>query len=310
MSCDYPIAAWLKAVPNPSGKRSFQFKPQGSLSGIPQYLPCGKCVGCRLERSRVWAVRCVHESKMHRENCFITLTYDNDHLPASGSLSVSTLQLFMKRFRMWAFRKYGVLIRHYACGEYGDLNKRPHYHAIIFGFDFRDKLLYSTSPAGDSIFSSADLDGVWGLGSTKVGDVNFRTAAYVARYCMKKVDGKQRDAGHYVVYDMNGELHDRVPEFAIMSRRPGIAASYYEKFGKEIRDHDSVILDYREVPSVRYYDKLFDKLDAGGLLRLKRKRHPVAKFGREVFLRESSPQRMRDKARLKELLLKQKARNL
>lgn len=307
MSCDFPIAAYLKSEVNPSGKRSFQFRPQGSLSGIVQYLPCGKCVGCRLERSRVWAIRCIHESKMHRENSFITLTYDNDHLPSSGSLSVRELQLFIKRLRK---RLEPLQIRHYACGEYGDLNKRPHYHAIIFGYSFPDKLLYSKSPAGDSIYSSVELDTVWGLGSCKIGEVNFETAAYVARYCMKKVDGKKREAGHYLVYDMNGELHDRVPEFAIMSRRPGIAASYYEKYGGEVRAHDSLVVNSKVVPSIRYYDKKFEALDADGFKSVKRKRHPVVKMGRERFLIESSPERMRTKATLKELLVKQKARKL
>lgn len=310
MSCDFPIAAYLKAVPNPSGKRSFQFKPQGSLSGIAQYLPCGKCAGCRLEKSRVWGIRCLHESKMHPENCFITLTYDADHLPSNGSISVRELQLFMKRLRQWVFRKSGVLIRHYACGEYGDLNKRPHYHAIIFGYDFKDKLLYSKSPRGDSIFSSASLDAVWGLGATKVGEVNYETACYVARYCMKKVDGALRDAGHYVVYDMDGVLHDRVPEFAIMSRRPGIATTYYAKFGGEVRTHDSLVVNGQVVPSIRFYDKKFDDLDAKAFKAVKRLRHPVRKIGRARFLQESSPERMAVKARLKELTLKQKERKL
>lgn len=305
------MAAYRKAEINPSGKRSFQFRPQGSLNGQPEYLPCTKCIGCRLEKSRVWAIRCVHESKMHRENSFLTLTYDSDHLPASGSLSLEHLQLFMKKLRIYVYRKYGVLIKHYSCGEYGDLNKRPHYHCIIFGYDLPDKLLYTTSSRGDKIYTSKILDRIWGMGSTKIGEVNFETAAYVARYCMKKVDGAKRDAGHYIVYDMNGELHDRLPEFAVMSTRGGgIAALYYQKYGKEVRTHDSLVLNGKLVPSIRFYDKFFEALDPEGLKRVKRLRHPVVKTSRENYLREKSESRMLEKFRLAELLLKQKARKL
>lgn len=311
MSCDFPITAYYSKHVNPSGKRSLVFRVQDSLSGIPLQVPCNKCIGCKLEKSRVWAIRCMHESKMHPENSFLTFTYDPNHLPASGSLYLEHLQLFMKRLRIFVFRKTGRLIKHYSCGEYGDLNKRPHYHVILFGYDFNDKLLYSTSSRGDRIFTSATLDGIWGMGSCKIGEVNFETAAYVARYCLKKVDGAKRDAGHYVVYDMDGVLHDRLPEFAVMSTRGGgIAASYYEKYGSEVRAHDSLVVKGKVVPSIRYYDKFFETLDPEGFKRVKRKRHPVAKYGRKIFLLESSSYRMRAKAQLKELMLKQKARKL
>lgn len=311
MACYFPIAAYRKAEVNPSGKRSFQFKPQGSLNGRPEYLPCTKCIGCKLEKSRVWAIRCVHESKMHHENSFLTLTYDRDHLPASGSLYLEHLQLFMKKLRIYVFRKHGVLIKHYSCGEYGDLNKRPHYHCIIFGYDLPDKLLYSTSSRGDKIYTSAILDRLWGMGSTKIGEVNFETAAYVARYCLKKVDGAKRDSGHYVVYDMNGELYDRLPEFAVMSTRGGgIAASYYEKYGSEVRAHDNLVVAAKVVPSIRFYDKFFETLDPDEYKRVKRLRHPVHKIGRVNYLHEKSEKRMLAKFRLAESLLKQKVRKL
>lgn len=310
MSCDFPIAAYLRKDVNPSGKRSYQFVSRGSLSGQVHYLPCGRCTGCRLERSRVWAVRCVHEAKMHRDNCFLTLTYDNDHLPADWSISVRELQLFMKKLRTTLFRLHGVRVRFYACGEYGDTTQRPHYHILLFGYDFGDKRLYSSNARGDNIYTSAFLDALWGKGQCKIGEVNFETAAYVARYCMKKVSGKERDAGHYMVITMDGEITERVPEFALMSRRPGIGATYYEKYGKEIRTHDSIIMNGQEIPSIRYYDKRFEAIDPEGLKRVKRKRHPVLKIGREKFLTESRLDRRIVKAKLKDAAVRQKKREL
>lgn len=310
MSCDYPVAAWKSSTVNPSGKRSLQFKPQGSLSGIVQYVPCGRCIGCRLEKSREWAIRCVHESKMHPSNTFLTLTYDKEHLPSNGSVSVREAQLFMKKLRKFVFKKTGKLIRHYMCGEYGDLNKRPHYHALIFGYDFPDKLFYSTSGAGHKIYTSKLLDRIWGLGSCKVAELTFETAGYVARYAMKKVDGEKRKAGHYVVYDIDGVLHEREPEFAIMATQPGIATAYWEKYKEEIMAHDSLIINGKEVPSIRFYDKLFEALDAERFKRVKRARHPVAKYGRERFLVERTENRMAVKEALKKATVKQKARKL
>ncbi len=99
-------------------------------------LPCGQCIGCRLERSRQWAMRCMHEAQLHENNCFITLTYDNTHLPSDGSLHYKDFQLFIKRLR----KKFGnTRIRYYMAGEYGENFGRPHFHACIFGHDFHDK---------------------------------------------------------------------------------------------------------------------------------------------------------------------------
>lgn len=272
-------------------------------------IPCGRCTGCRLERSRVWAIRCMHEARMHKENCFITVTFDNENLPRSGSLDLDVYQKFLKRLRKHC-ASAGVKIRFYGCGEYGELNKRPHYHFIIFGYDFPDKKFYSTLSNGEHLYTSKQLDSVWGFGGCKIGSVTFESAAYVARYCMKKVDGAMREAGHYLVYDEDGVIHDRLPEFATMSRRPGIATSYYEKFGAEIRVHDTIVVNGREVPSIRYYDKKFEEIDAKALARVKRKRHPVLRIGRAAMLRENTIERRDVKATLKAQSLKRKARNL
>ena len=161
----------------------------------PEKLPCGQCVGCRLERSRQWAIRCMHEAQMHEDNCFITLTFNPESLDDRSnpwSLDVRDFQLFMKRLR----KKYGAGIRFYHCGEYGELNKRPHYHACIFGFDFPDKRLWKVTNSGHRLYISESLDELWPFGFCTIGNVTFESAAYVARYIMKKVNGDAA-ADHY-----------------------------------------------------------------------------------------------------------------
>lgn len=143
-------------------------------------VSCGQCIGCRLERSRQWAVRCMHEKQMHDDACFITLTYDDDNLPFGETLVLSDWQKFMKRL----VKKNGP-IRFYHCGEYGDDTNRPHYHAILFGYRPDDPELFSTS-GETKLYASPSLRNTWGMGHCTFGDATFETAAYVARYITKK----------------------------------------------------------------------------------------------------------------------------
>lgn len=230
-------------------------------------LPCGQCIGCRLERSRQWAMRCLHEASLHKENAFITLTYDDANLPTTGSLFYDDYQLFMKRLRRHA---EPIKPRFYMCGEYGEETFRPHYHACIFGYNFPDLKLLKKTAAGSKIYTSEILAKLWPHGLSSIGDVNFDSAAYVARYCMKKVTG---DAGkhHYRRYstlvddikiDMHtGEIysHELVPEFNKMSLKPGIGANWYNKFKGDVYPHDYVIINGKEVKPPKYYDKLYSR---------------------------------------------------
>lgn len=309
--CDFPIAAyWSHSVNPATGKRQLQFKAVGAFDGTRIDLPCGKCVACRLERSREWAVRLMHENKMHLNSEFVTLTYRNDDLPFNGTLVPGHLKAFHKRLQRM---QRGV--RYYGCGEYGDLNKRPHYHSILFGVVFPDKALYQKTPTGD-LYTSKTLDRLWGLGDAKIAAVTFDTCAYVARYCLKKVDGPRREAGHYQVYDADGVISEREPEFARMSLRPGIGASYFAKFGSEIMRFDNVIMDGKPIPSVRYYDKLIEKTAPKVLKRNKTSRLRLAVETARVDAaaeRAGGPRmvsRRATKARLRDLTLKQKKRSL
>lgn len=308
MGCDSPIQAFRAGTINPAtGKRPLQFTRQGSFSGVRMGIPCGKCTGCRLEHSRRWAVRLMHENKMHKFSEFITLTYRNEDLPEVGTLVPSHLQAFHKRLHNRLLYERGYGIRYYACGEYGDENKRPHYHSILFSAWFADRKLYGYSN-GNPIYTSELLDEIWGLGSCKIAAVTFETCAYVARYVTKKVDGKQREAGHYQVYDYDGVVHERVPEFSVMSRRPGIGAPYLAKYGKEIMTHDSVIVNGREVPSVRYYDLWIEKNFPGKIELIKKRRH--RKMMLAPWLERVSPDRRRVKEILRIKALKEKVRRL
>ncbi len=165
MACFSPLKGWKK----PGGGITFT---RCDSAGVKQEIACGRCIGCRIDRSRQWAVRCMHESTLHEENSFITLTYAPKHLPANGSLSSgkrSHLQLFFKRLRKAI---YPILIRYYACGEYGEELSRPHYHALIFGYEFPDKELWKTI-RGNKIYESKMLESLWGMGFCSIGDVTF-----------------------------------------------------------------------------------------------------------------------------------------
>ena len=249
MPCYHPLSAYQCA----DGSIVFQerrwFNTVKTLS-----LPCGQCIGCRLERSRQWAMRCMHEAQLHEKNCFITLTYDNTHLPSDGSLHYEDFQLFIKRFR----KKLGnTRIRYYMAGEYGENFGRPHFHACIFGYDFHDKKLWQRSPSGSMLYRSADLETLWPFGYSSIGDVNFESAAYVARYIMKKVTGNNAKT-HYKQTDQEtGEITNRKPEFNKMSLKPGIGYDWYKKYKNDVYPHDYVIIKGKKVKPPKFYDKKY-----------------------------------------------------
>lgn len=266
MPCYRPLYGWRSASVNESGKRSITFDRNSALVDQPVDVPCGKCVGCRLERSRQWAMRCMHEASLYEDNCFITLTYDDEHLPHDGSLDVGHWQKFMKRFR----KAHGKM-RYFHCGEYGAEESRPHYHACIFGFRPKDLVLWKKSN-GIPLYTSASLESIWKKGYVTVGDVTFESAAYVARYTLKKLDNDAQDGVYCFGNPLNGEIYERAPEYTTMSRRPGIGSEFYKRHGREIHFNDSVIVNGREVKPPKYYDSLLQRADARALQDVKQNR--------------------------------------
>ncbi|QXP08245.1 MAG: replication initiator protein [Arizlama microvirus] len=251
MPCYHPISAWqLLNVKTANGKPTISFKnpyarPSASRVGIQ--VPCGQCIGCRLERSRQWAIRCVHEAYGHDDNAFITLTYAPEHVPPDGSLIKSHFQKFMKRFRKAVSP---ILVRFFHCGEYGEKNQRPHYHACLFGYSFPDKVLYTIRDEC-RLYRSPMLEKLWPYGFATVGDVTFESAAYVARYITKKITGDLAEK-HY---------QGRLPEYTTMSRRPGIGKLWYENFKGDVFPCDNVVIRGKVMKPPRYYDKQLEISD-------------------------------------------------
>ncbi|AXH72227.1 MAG: replication initiator protein [Microviridae sp.] len=223
------------------------------LPHLEHSVPCGRCIGCRLERSRMWATRCMNEANLHRDNCFITLTYSDKNLPVGlGGAGNPTLwpwdlTKFFKRLR----KKYGrgndgTGIRYFACGEYGTQTIRPHYHACVFNLDFADKIPWQKT--GENIlYRSESLEKIWGFGHCLIGAVTFESAAYVARYVVEKLNGPA--ASYY-------EEQSIEPEFVRMSRRPGIGQKHFELYQSDIYPHDSCVINGVNTKPPRYYDKL------------------------------------------------------
>jgi hypothetical protein len=274
MPCYKPMEGFRSRDVTKNGKHKITFSRKNALAdGIsPMLLPCGQCVGCRLERSRQWAVRCMHEASLYDNNCFITLTFSDQYLPSDMSLDVREFQLFMKRLR----KRFGEGIRFYHCGEYGEVYGRPHYHAILFNFDFEDKYVWSVNN-GHRLYRSPSLEEVWPYGHSSIGTVTFESAAYVARYVMKKVTGDDAEE-HYKWTDPNtGEVFDRKPEYTTMSRRPGIAKKWYDQFKDDVYPSDFVVVNGKKVKPPKYYDYLYEHEYPSDLEKIKKGRKANAK---------------------------------
>jgi hypothetical protein len=268
MACFHPLKPFVK---NGGG---ITFKASESSSGIKTSIPCGQCVGCRLEQSRQWAIRCVHESKLHEKNSFITLTYSPEHLPKNGSLNKKHFQLFMKRLRK---KLSPTKIRFFHCGEYGEKLQRPHYHAILFNCDFPDQKFYKKTN-DVPLYTSQLLEETWGKGFATVGDVTFESAAYVARYVMKKINGELAEEHYQNIDQETGEiLQPLQPEYTTMSRKPGIAYNHYQQYKKGIFPSDEVILlnkgTARKMQPPKYYTSIYQREEPENhaILKLKRK---------------------------------------
>ena len=237
MACYSPLRAF-RSRERVDGKRALVFNPTHGYADMKVMLPCGQCIGCRLEKSRQWAMRCVHEASLHGENCFITLTYSDEYLPPLGSLDREAFPLFMKRLRK---RFQPQRIRFYSSGEYGEKTQRPHYHALLFGFDFPDKIFLRKRGEYDC-WNSPILEKLWPFGLSEIGSVTFASAQYCAGYMMKKVTGDLAEAHYARVNPHTGEIGYLEREYATMSRRPGVGRAWIDKFKEEVYRHDNVII--------------------------------------------------------------------
>lgn len=183
-------------------------------------VPCGVCEDCLKRHAKDWAIRIIAETKAHQSNYFVTLTYDDEHLPINQMLDTKAISNFNKKLKVYLSRKnLKSDFRFFGVGEYGSTTFRPHYHVIYFGLDIPDLEFYKLSENGDVLYTSKFLSSIWSAGFVVVGEVSAASACYVARYCDKKktlssYEKKKLKASGFV------------PEFNVMSRRPGIGANF------------------------------------------------------------------------------------
>ncbi|QCQ85127.1 replication initiator protein [Blackfly microvirus SF02] len=283
MACFHPVHGYRA----PNGQ--IVSSPSRGWIDRPASRRCGNCTGCRHDKSAEWAVRCVHESQSHKQNIFITLTYRPEDLPYPPSLDLKTFQDFNKKLRKHVFETSGQHIRFYHCGEYGSKSRRPHYHAIIFGYDFPDKRLHKVDKkTGEQLYTSETLSKIWGLGFASIGTVTFNSAAYVARYIVAKINGDLA-ADYYSWHDpITGEIFDLKPEYATMSLKPGIARAWFDKYSTDVFPHDHVIIKGRKMRPPKYYDTLYERVHADAYRKLKTRR--LAKIHKSA--QDNTPERL------------------
>ena len=261
MPCYNPLVAWRvegKIVFNP---------PTGSAGLLkPFNLPCSKCYGCRLNYARSWALRCQLEALSHKENCFITLTFSNEYLEKRKnpwSVNKIDFQLFMKKLR----KKYGDHIRYFHCGEYGEKTYRPHYHALIFGHDFRIQTnknkVQKFGKGKFPLYNSEELNKLWSMGHCTVGELNFDTASYTARYVTKKIKG---EASKIHINPQTGVVTNIEDVYCTMSRGNkktkfnGIGEEAYHKYKHRWYGNDFIVNGNGiKMKPPRYFDKLYEQ---------------------------------------------------
>lgn len=278
MPCTSPLQGYSVGI---NGQFKYSQEAQEAFqSGKPLKhtvaVSCGNCLSCRVKKSRDLAVRCVHESSLYDKNCFVTLTFSNESLESmcpktvwkdpffdfspEGGVFTPLIGYSLKKEHMQAFMKdlrrefEGEVVRALYCGEYGGKTMRPHYHALLFNCDFEDKYVYKIED-GFTYYNSDTLSSLWPYGHAVIADMCYGTAAYVGRYCLKKVGGSGR-SNHY---------KGRIPEFAEPSRRPGLGHGWITKFLSDVYPRDELVADVGKKRVVlrppRYYDKVLEDID-------------------------------------------------
>lgn len=288
MVCYHPLQAIYPFDVDSEGKRRLIFSPsiaddlmlscddspvvrdisdKSIIKGFKINIPCGKCIGCKLDYSRDYAVRSYHELHMLRElygvqkASFLTLTFSDDALlyrDKGRSLDKLAFRQWIKRFRQQVYRYYGIdNIKIMACGEYGKKFMRPHYHMIIYGFDFPDKYrfmmrnnnIYYRSPFVESLWKSPGFDGQYGW--CVIGEATLESSAYVARYITGKFDGS------FAI----DKYKDKEKEFLLTPRKEGLGLSYLKKYYKDIFNHGCIRYSDKFAPIPRYYKNRLKDLD-------------------------------------------------
>ncbi len=291
-----PCYSPLKGFKNANG--GLVFKRSSKTVGKME-VACGQCLGCRLDRTLMWAMRIVHESCLYENNSFVTFTYrsikecnskqikNGYHVPADYSLNYHHFRDFIKRLR----RHFPQKIRYFHCGEYGEENLRPHYHACLFNCTFDDQFVYQQEQ-GIITYESATLQNLWPYGFCTIGELNYETASYTAGYILKKITGN-RSLDTYLRNDEYGVAYWVKAPYTTMSLKPGIGAEFYDKFETDFFPSDVSPVPgkgiIKKVP--RYYETILKNSDPATHKMVKQLRKAWMEKHREDF----TPERLMDK---------------
>lgn len=291
MACTAPVLG----IRGPDGvvRRPLAGEARPGIAGELE-LPCGRCLDCRIGRQREWALRCEHEAQMYRHPdgrtnaCAVTLTYDEETCPSDYSVDVREWQLFAKRLRqkMWrAHRKAAGAglktkslaktfrgARYLAVGEYGGRFLRPHYHALLFGQDFTSDAVYQVDDNGNPFWESATLKELWPNGIHRVQALTPETVNYVCRYVVKKLVEKHIHENEERTDAITGETWTVQRPFMVMSRRPGIGATWFNKYGRDVFPRDRVVSKGKLLPVPRFYFSKLEERDATAAAEVKEER--------------------------------------
>ena len=301
MACFNPQIMYDTGIITANGKHKYEFVKGMYAPKDKEVIevPCGKCIGCVMQKSKEWATRCVLESKLYKENYFITLTYNDENIPKKKvndmyrgeiytrmTLKKEDLQLFIKRLRTTWQRKYNITgeIRYFACGEYGSRTFRPHYHICFFNLKIPDKEPLNRNFENSMIWTSKEIEKIWGKGNIVIGKLTYESAAYTARYTLKKQYGLSKPIF---------EQKKIEPEFIIMSRRPGIGKPYYELKKDTIYKTDEIFIvnrkgDIFKNKPPKYFDYLYKTEEPEVMEELKALRKEQAEESEKKRASESS----------------------
>ena len=240
--------AWRAKRLSDNGKRPIVFRRADGYEDMQLQVPCGKCLGCKADKSLHWAIRMYQEASMYDQNSFLTLTYNDDNLPPH--LDKKHVQDFIR-----SVRKEGWQIRYYAVGEYGDATNRPHYHLAIFGADFKDGTEYDID---GKLYSVPAITSCWGKGNAMLAEFNMATACYIAGYVTKKVGAPEIDMR------------------PLMSRKPGIGFPWLAQYVNDVNRIGSVIIEGKEYPvPPQYFRWAEENISEAALSKAKYKRRSL-----------------------------------
>ena len=324
MACFHPLTA---GRPAPGYPLSFGSAIKANFELLK--VRCGQCIGCRLDHSLMWATRATHESRSHQDTCFITLTYADETMPHSLSVHAKPLQQFFRalRYHIKTENPDNPKIKYLACGEYspkkrrpvGPFNpwefvgegERPHYHAVVFGYDFPDKELW-TVRNDNRIFTSDILTDIWGKGHCTTAAVTFESAAYVARYSIKKLNGTLAQRPDPVtgllpyerICHTTGQILEVEKERFHTSN--GIGKDHYLSYTGDIYPNDSVVINGHETRPPRYYDNLFKAEDPHTMETIQDRR--IQQMRKHAA--DNTPDRLAEREKVKQAQLNQLKREL